>query len=374
METAITPSVNVGLRVKFARELAKLTQERVSSALGFNDRQTLSDIETGKRAVKADELLKLSDVLDQDVEFFIDPFSVVAEAKYSWRASPDLSGDLLDRFEAAANGWVGLLRWLLRQQPDKRQSLGYKLNLDISSSFEDAQRNAENLVRQHSLGPVPARRLTSFIEEKLGIAVLFVDTGGFSPRESISGAACHLPDMGVILVNRNEPEPRRNFDLAHELFHSLTWGWMPPDHRESNSIESRQRNRRVEQLADNFAAALLMPRASLDELIDPARADDVKHLGDVSAQLHVSVEALGWRLRSLGRIDERTRMQLSRASLSYAQNEIPALFSESYINLLHTALDKGRLSARKAAKTMGLSLHELASLFGSYRLSVPFSL
>ena len=32
-----------------------------------------------------------------------------------------------------------------------------------------------------------------------------------------------MAELGVILVNRREPLVRRNFDLAHELFHSLTW-------------------------------------------------------------------------------------------------------------------------------------------------------
>ena len=80
--------------------------------MGFNDRQTLSDIENGKRAVKSDGLVKFSDALDQELEFFLDRFSVVAEAQYSWRASADVTEDVLDRFETRAGGWVGMLRWL----------------------------------------------------------------------------------------------------------------------------------------------------------------------------------------------------------------------------------------------------------------------
>ena len=45
----------------------------------------------------------------------------------------------------------------------------------------------------------------------------------------------------TILVNRHEPRGRRSFDLAHELFHVLTWDAMPPERIESllrQSIET----------------------------------------------------------------------------------------------------------------------------------------
>ena len=60
----------VGYRVKAAREGKGWTQEQLTSAMGINDRQTLSDIEKGKRLVKPDELVLLSDLLEREVEFF----------------------------------------------------------------------------------------------------------------------------------------------------------------------------------------------------------------------------------------------------------------------------------------------------------------
>ena len=51
---SITPVI-VGLRIKIARTALHMTQEHLSKAIGFNDRQTLSDIENGKRLVSEDE-------------------------------------------------------------------------------------------------------------------------------------------------------------------------------------------------------------------------------------------------------------------------------------------------------------------------------
>lgn len=367
-----TVAVNVGLRIKHARDLLNLTQEQVSVAMGFNDRQTLSDIENGKRSVKTEELVKFTEVLDQEYDFFLDPFTVVAEAQYSWRASPEVPEAVLDSFEARASGWVGMLRWLRAQAPVAQNPLGFALRLDMHSTYEQAQRSAELLAKQLDLGPVPAQKLAHRIERHLDIPVLFVDAETNIERASISGAACHLAELGVILVNRRESAVRRNFDLAHELFHSLTWERMKPEHRESNSTEARQRTKRVEQLADNFAAALLMPRSSLDVLIDPARQKDVKHLAEIAGQLRVSVGALGWRLRGLGRIDEATREKLAKVRRAEPAGELPKPFSESFVKQLHVALDKGRVTARKAAKTLGLSLQDLGQLFVTYELPDPF--
>ena len=363
-----TPAVNVGLRVKHAREALGMTQEQLSKELGFNDRQTLSDIETGKRALKAEELAQLSELLDRDIEFFLDPFSVVAEAKYSWRASRDVPDAEFDRIEERASGWVGMLRWLRAQWPAETSPLRFGLGLDEHSTFEQAQFNAERLVARFNLGPVPALKLLEFVESELDIPVLFVDMGGEAQQATISGAACHLTELGAVLVNRREPLARRNFDLAHEVFHTLTWERMPPAHYESKANRSR---RRVEQLADNFASALLMPKASLDALIDPARQKDAGHLADIAAQLLVSTEALGWRLRALGRIDEATREVLASARRPELIGETPKLFSSRFVKELHAALDRGRLTARKAAKTLGMSLADMSQLFVTYDLPDP---
>jgi len=367
-------SFHVGHRVKYAREQIHLTQDALAAKLGFKDRQTISDIENGKRALKTDELLDLSDALDQELEYFLDPFNVVAEAQYSWRANDELSGEKLDHFEATANGWVGMFRWLQLQDEDKQPDLSLlSLRLNASSSFEQAQNFGEALANILKLGPVPASTLPECLETQLGIPVLFVDAAPDLPANAISGAACQVDAFNVILVNRRESAFRRNFDLAHELFHVLTWEAMPPSHRESNAVEHRSKVKRVEQLANNFAGALLMPSASLDRFIEPAHARDVQHLADVAKQLQVTTYALGWRLKNLGRIDEVSRVALVKEKRQDTQ-ELPKLFSIRFVTKLHMALDKGRVSARKAAKTLGLSLFELTELFEAYGMAAPFEL
>jgi Zn-dependent peptidase ImmA (M78 family) len=248
------------------------------------------------------------------------------------------------------------------------------LRLNGQSSYEDAFVRAEALVAALDLGRVPAERLVEHIERDLDIPVLFVDTIETAQGDSISGATCHLQDLGVILVNRNESEARRFFDLAHELFHALTWDAMKPDHRESNSFEARGKTKRIEQLANHFAAALLMPSESLGQLIDPMRSADLDHLADIAAELRVTPKALAWRLHNAKRIDETTRDALLRERQRASVSGTPRRFSVSFVGMLHEAVDRGQISARKAAKAMGMSLTQLSGLFAEHALAAPFEL
>lgn len=159
-------------------------------SLRLNDRQSISDIENSKRALKPDELVRLTEILDRDIEFFIDPFSVVGEAQFSWRASNELSEKKLNDFEFKVGQWIGLLRWLRESKEDRHVNpLKYTLRLNVKSSFEDAIACAENLVKILNHGTIPAEQL---IEKILDIPVLFVDTIETPEGYSISGATCHL--------------------------------------------------------------------------------------------------------------------------------------------------------------------------------------
>jgi Zn-dependent peptidase ImmA (M78 family)/transcriptional regulator with XRE-family HTH domain len=364
----------LGYRVKAAREAKGWTQDQLTQALGLNDRQSVSDIENGKRSLKPDELLQISDLLNRDIEFFIDPFAVAGEAHFSWRAAPEVPEDSLDRFELKAGQWIGLLRWLREQQDSRTSVLKRSLRLSGQSSFEDAQRRAESLVAELELGVIPAETLIDKIECELDLPVLFVDAPDAGTGVSVSGATCHLEEMAVILINRNETEARRFYDLAHELFHALTWDAMKPDHRESNSPEDRNRSKRIEQLANNFAAALLMPSMSLNKLLERNRLDDVAHLCEIAALLRVAPTALAWRLFNLKMIDEHVRLDLSKEKQRSSVSGAPKRFSATFVRMLHEALTQGRLSARKAAKAMSLGLDGMTELFAEYALAAPFEL
>lgn len=361
------PQDRIARRIRWYRERRGLTQEQLASALGFSDRQTLAALEAGERRVTATELARAAMALDVAVETFLDPFRLVGEGEFSFRASDSATDDIIDAFAERAGRWIATYRELGHQSAKKPNPLSYKLNLRRDSSFEDAQASAEALWAQWKLGAVPAARLQDAVTRELGVLVLYVD----APK-GISGAASQLPGVATILVNRRESEGRRNYDLAHELFHVLTWDAMPPERIEPQEVKPVKGNR-SEQLANNFAAALLMP--------EPVMTGRWQRRGEVNIvdwvvatalEMKVSASALQWRLVNL-RMIARSAMKVIAEKLE-GSSAAPLLFSRALIERVHHAVEDGRLSLRRAAVLLDLSLDAFAELCRSYDLPLSYDM
>ncbi len=363
----------IGPRIKARREELKLSQEDLASRMGFKDRQTLSTIETGERRVSAEELLRASELLQQPVQFFTDPFLLVGEGKFSWRQS-GVQRFKLDAYELTAGRLIAAFRVLAPEFGQAPRLLRHRLGLQKSSTFEEATAAAEAFAAETRLGDIPVRRLATVMEQELNILILMVD-----PEEGVSGAACRLPNLDAVLINRNEVPGRRHYDLAHELFHILTWDSMPPAHVEDNRVISRDR---VEQLADNFAAALLMPPPVLARFgsWDGLESDAlVAKLNSTAEQLEVTAVALKWRLVTVKLLKLAVARSLDDKWLrnngqAAATRAVPPLFSKGFVALVARALEEGRLSVRRTASLLGLAVDDLPDLFASHGVTADVDL
>ena len=353
----------IGNRIKALREARGWSQDDVARMLGFNDRQTVSTIETGTRRVTAQELLLATEQLGVPLEYFTDPFRLEGEARFSWRQS-GVSSERLEEYERTASRWIAAYRRLAgqvgRETPLMRPSLG----LTRRSRYEEAIEAGERFSVEFGLGDVPGARLAEAMEEALGILVLMVEA-----EEGISGAACRLPELDAVLIARREVEGRRHFDLAHELFHVLTWEAMPPKHVE----EARETGGdRVEQLANNFAAALLMP-ARIRERVRWGQLDSdalVDSLNRVALEFRVTSSALRWRLVALGELPAARARAIPESSLrnngGMEGGSRPPLFSKPFAEVLGIALQQGRVSARRAASLVDSEIEELPAMLATH--------
>jgi len=364
----------IGARIKALREERKLSQDDLARIFGFKDRQTVSAIENGERRLSAEELLIAVDKLGASLDYFTNPFLLAGEGKFSWRQS-NVALQRLDGFERSAGRWIAAQKVLGPQVGKPAPNLRQALKLTSKSSFEDAMAAGERFTADFNLEPVPAAHLAEAMERELGILVLMVDA-----IDGVSGAACRLPELDAVLINRQEVPGRRNFDLAHELFHILTWDAMPPEHVEESVEQSRIR---VEQLANNFASALLMPAAVLEQH-GPWRGDIVERLNATANTLLVTATAMKWRLVALGWLTPAAAKQIPDAALrnngqplplfSKEREGLPPLFSKPFMEMIALAIKDGQLSARRAADLLDMSLDELAALCTTYGGEVPFDL
>lgn len=359
----------IGIRLKALREERKLSQDDLARMFGFKDRQTVSAIETGERRLSAEELLLAVQKLGEPLDYFTDPFQLAGEGKFSWRQS-NVSLAQLNSYERVAGRWIAALRALAPQVGKPAPFLRQSLKLAPKSHFEEAMEAGDRFAASFELGPVPAERLAAVMERNLGILVLMVDA-----VQGVSGAACRLPDLDAVLINRAEAPGRRNFDLAHECFHILTWDTMPPEHVEDASETSKIR---VEQLANNFASAVLMPKAVL-ERYGPWDRDLVTRLNKTAEELRVTATALKWRLVAMGSLDGAEAKKISDAALrnngrKLVKGQSPLPFSKPFMEVIALAVDEGRVSLRKAVDLLDTTIDDFADLCTAYGLEAPVEL
>jgi Zn-dependent peptidase ImmA (M78 family)/transcriptional regulator with XRE-family HTH domain len=356
----------VGSRVKIARELASMNQSVLAEKLSVSSHQIISQIETGLRAVSSDEMFTLTEVFEKPMDFFTDPYRIVDEKVLSFRARPDV--EALGAFEEKIGNLVAAsVRFsdLLNEpvNPFKQQ-----LPVDMSTSTRSVTALGTQVAEQLALGAIPADKLEACIEKELGIMVFYVDA-----PEGVSGSACHMPQLDLITINRAEADFRRNFDLAHELFHVLTWAKLPP--RRHDWIDGKTKQK-AEKLADAFAAGLLMPMKSLEARWSARKEEEDLNtwILRTATEMKVSGQAFYWRSVNAGLLSKKLQERVveSKLSRSSDNSEIPRLFCDSFVRRMHMVLEQGKVSARKAASLVDLEVDEFDSLFASYGLGSPF--
>ena len=364
----------IGARIKALRRERGLSQDSMARVFGFRDRQTVSAIETGVRRVTATELLLAVEEFDVPLDYFTDPFRLDGEGLFSWR-QVGVGQSELDSYEQIAGRWIGAYRVLGAQIGRRWPLMRSALGLTRAARFDEAAAAGERFAAEFKLGDVPARRLAETMEDRLGILVLMVDA-----YQGISGAACRLPDLDAVLIARGEVVGRQHFDLGHELFHILTWDAMPPAHVE----EARDfGGNRVDQLANSFASALLMPRRVVESYGDWSRLDGsslIARLNAVANELGVTSSALRWRLVALRHLTKAKARVIPEAALrnngklEKGAESKPPLFSKPFAEVVGTAIDRGHVSVRRAAKLVGLPIEGLGELFAAHGLECALDL
>lgn len=371
-------------RLRLLREQRNMSLASLAAALGFKDHQTLSAIELGERKLTADELVAAARHFGVPLDYFTDPFELAGEGKFSWRQKNAVPADL-DAFEAKAGRWIAAFRHLSRLRGNPVNSVMRRVGVTRNSRYEDAQAEGESIATLLKLGATPATQLLRALEDDMDTLVLHVDA-----VRGVSGAACQLTELNCILINRHESEGRRNYDAAHEFFHLLTWaneGMQPLRIEPDKSSELKEKGaKRVEELAENFAAALLMPagavRAYLDTHPLPTETGIIAWLAPAAAHFKVSRAAMLWRLVALGHVSRAAADRLrdsvpgsvpgSAGAVDKA--DVPPRFSRRFVDTLGWGIEHGHLSARRAATLMDMTLDDLAGLFDEHGIAVPFDL
>jgi len=363
-ETSTNFNTFVGRQIAAARKSAKLTQDELSNKLGFKDRQILSNIEKGLRKVKPSELEIIMALLNKPFEYFSDPYQLPDNQLFSWRAN---TADAVKESEPKAKGAVTVYRRFADLTNKGLTPIIPRLALNPSSSFEDVLAIAEQLVSFLKIGDLPGYARAEAACEQLNIEIFYLDI-----PDDASGASLLLDDFCALFINRKHPAARRNFSLAHELFHVLTWDTFRPEH--FSPEDQGQTRKRSEQLANNFASAMILPKNEILELWKPFDDGDLKAWLETTAlDLKVSPPALFWRLVNLGELKRDDYPK--DLETPYSDNaQPPAAYSKRLADMMLQVFKQGDVSVRKTAKTLGCTFEYLEDVFSSHNLEAPFEL
>jgi len=186
--------------------------------------------------------------------------------------------------------------------------------------------------------------------------------------DGASGASVVDNTLGVgILINTNDAPWRRNFDLAHELFHVVTWNVFSPEEIGNGTIKTRP-----EQYADIFASTLLLPEAHLLDALKVTATDNEVRLIDIielAKDFGVSTEAILWRLVNL-RILKKLQAQKVLANSKFRdldrnmrrrlyRSDRPSKFPSRFISLACRCLMEGKISRGTFAKYLEIDRAEI---------------
>jgi Zn-dependent peptidase ImmA (M78 family)/transcriptional regulator with XRE-family HTH domain len=340
----------IGKRLRNARKSLGLSQKYVSERMGFNNYQILTYIEKGERPIKVGELSKLCEIYSKDYSYFLEENPAEPNMGIIWRkdTSAPTSPPLVAKIGKCVK-YYSLLEELtgetgeakLRVWPTKEGGFRYR----------EVRDKAEEIVHEWELGYRPGVNLATVLSEKYGFKIIFLEMGVEGSGATVFG------DYGLaIIINTYDAPWRRNFDLAHELFHVLSMKTYPIE--EIPEFELSDKDDKRERLANAFASSLLMPRNSVKKEFSKIVRDNRVKLVDLvnlAQEFSVSTEAILWRLHSLRIIsrdavrDLKESPELSEIDKRQRQskNDPELQFSNKFVALGLKALAMGKISKGK---------------------------
>lgn len=351
--------MGIAERLKYARQRAALTLEQVSERTGIGPSST-SEFENSRREPSLSQLHALATAYQRSVAFFLEEGDIPRETVL-WREKPASEAEQIEAyFLRLCKQYHNLECWTdNHQQP----SLPFASGQPEDWNYVQAERLAKDIRCELSLGDRPAFSLLSVLEEVCGVRVFHLS---FEPTGT---AASTLNDSwgAGILLNTGNVRWRRNFDLAHELFHLLTW---PVFRSAADDATSLAADENEERLAGSFAASLLMPAdaitAAFAQRTRAGRKLGYEGLYELARQFDVSAKAVLWRLHNLRLLAERVDTdqvkdiagQLASIASIYEERretETPAKWPERYEALAIQALRSGNISIGRFAEYMEVS-------------------
>jgi Zn-dependent peptidase ImmA (M78 family) len=345
-----------GDMLRLARQRKGFQQVDAARGLGV-DQSLLSRMENGVSEIRDEILTKAAGFYSVPRTFFFqtDPiYGAPVSVHPMWRRKADVTAREMDAVVAEMNLRVMHLKRFLEAADIAKSAELPRLDIE---DYGDPEQIA-TIVRSHWGVPRgPIRDLTVLVE-RAGVLVVHSNMAG----ASVSGVTFSVPGLPpLIVLNNEQPADRMRFTLAHELGHLVMHRFPSPQ---------------MENEANAFASALLMPSPDIAPLLS-ARRIDLPLLASLKPEWKVSMQSIimkakslnlltrnqeeylwkqmsarKWRLREPPELDfapeaptvVRSLVSIFRVQLGYSQEELTKLLNlyEEEISALYPDPDEPR--------------------------------
>ena len=374
----LLPEIQLGERLRQARELAGFAQGEAAQALGITS-AALSQYEGGKRRIEALKLDRIARLYGVPITYFF------ADAQTDKQTDWEMAlRSLANTLSAAGKAGVAKLVQRIHDLehlyaitglpfPGKPHPPFPSLPKEGYADYKVAE-FAQKARRYYNLGIAPLLNVKLFLDAQ-GYQVFGIPFGKEEPV--LSGLFFLHPQLGLILVkNEDQSYTREPFTLCHEMAHSL-FHWDRP----AILCRDSERAELVEDFANRFASYFLIPREGLQERLDvigiktAKQPEEVIHIAryfgvsydttldslDMERKLGVPRDSLKSKPIALAKtLGYKPSLYEFGARPLPPEKRLPRIFLE----LGYRAISSKLLSLRRVAEMMGISELELEERLG----------
>ena len=348
----------IGHNIKKARELSGLSQESLAEMLGIS-RATLSAIENGHVAIDSGKLLTAAKALGRSVSDFFqgeeEAMALLYRAALE-RAAPPAARSAFERFCKAYRELeeiVGVADTQL-PPPDYSGSPGVESRPDqFAAQVAASERQRLGLGERD-----PIVNLFQLLEEQ-GVRIFPYAL----EHEKVLGLSAFSLKYGpCILLNSANTIERQIFTLAHEYGHLLMHRRF---YRSAEPASGLDEGHTMENMANEFAANLLVPEAALRDVFwrDIGQKDvGLQDLVFLKQYFKVSAQVLLRRLLDVGMVQKQRAEELAADLKKHAAEKQEFVPLNEDVLRDWNLVSRFKHLARKAALEGMVSLGKLAEL------------
>lgn len=351
----------VPARLAEARLARQMSRADIARELGLSG-QAIGYYETGERRPDMAMLLRLAQVLNQPIAFFLrESFSLEGRCGARFYRSVGPKSNKVNQALDVKTKWLWeIVNYLQRFVRLPTPNLP---NVPDPAADEYSPEEIEEiatLTRRHwSLGDGPIANMVALLETH-GLIVSRFETGA----TGIDAFSTRIEGRPYVVLGSDKGScARSRFDAAHELGHLLLHGAISQEDLQNTTIRER-----IEREANLFAGAFLLPRPSILAEFYSTR---MTHLQGLKERWRVSMQAIAHRCKQIGAIDTDQYI-LFRKQMSARQwikrepldDEIPLEQARLLLKAWRLLLQKGVVSEASFDEDVGFSLEFVERLSG----------